>query len=443
MQSAAAIRRGWSAGDIACSAAVVAVQPLHAMVAAPSLLFILTLTVMLFRPPGPHFFPLDRIAFLLLVLIIFLRASVLRRFPSATPAVSWPMLGLLLLSLAGTLTTPEDSQAWSVLAAKWVVPVVFFHLAGIVFDSHRSLRQLEWSCLIALGYLIFISVAFLSGFSSLVVPSYITNEALGIHADRARGPFLQAVANGMTLNLLGVMALDLFRRKILHGLPAITLLGMLPVAILATLTRSVWLSFAGSLVMLLIVCRENKRVRLACWCLIVGGAMASTAVLCKGGLCTVLGNRLGERSTVDYRVTMYQAGWEMFLEKPILGWGPEATQFQLTKRISTYQQDAFFMHNTYLGIVVEHGVIGLGLYGWMVVGLFRLGCKRGDCDTGFRTVWPVLLCVYLVNATFVVMNYQFVNGLLFTVAGILAARNRPHPFGVDFAVPTLCKPQAQ
>jgi hypothetical protein len=37
-------------------------------------------------------------------------------------------------------------------------------------------------------------------------------------------------------------------------------------------------------------------------------------------------------------------------------------------------------------------------------------------------MWPVLLAVYLVNASVVVMNYQFVNGLLFTLAGMLAAQ---------------------
>jgi len=34
------------------------------------------------------------------------------------------------------------------------------------------------------------------------------------------------------------------------------------------------------------------------------------------------------------------------------------------------------------------------------------------------------VAVYLLNGSFVVMNYQFVNGLLFTIAGILAAQNR-------------------
>ena len=45
-------------------------------------------------------------------------------------------------------------------------------------------------------------------------------------------------------------------------------------------------------------------------------------------------------------------------------------------------------------------------------------------DDQFRSVWPLLVAVYLFNGCFVVMNYQFVNGLLFTIAGMLAAQNR-------------------
>jgi hypothetical protein len=68
-----------------------------------------------------------------------------------------------------------------------------------------------------------------------------------------------------------------------------------------------------------------------------------------------------------------------------------------------------------------------------VVDLFRLGRSRRPhaapregvfLDDQFRAVWPVLVAVYLFNGCFVVMNYQFVNGLLFTIAGTLAAQNR-------------------
>jgi len=64
----------------------------------------------------------------------------------------------------------------------------------------------------------------------------------------------------------------------------------------------------------------------------------------------------------------------------------------------------------------------------LVVELFRLRKKRpGDLNgvASLRSVWSLLVCVYLVNAMFVVMNYPFVNGLLFTFAGILAAKADP------------------
>ena len=68
-----------------------------------------------------------------------------------------------------------------------------------------------------LGYLSVIALLFLFGEKSLILPPFILDENLGIHADRARGPFLQAVANGVTLNLLGLVALDSYRRRRLRG----------------------------------------------------------------------------------------------------------------------------------------------------------------------------------------------------------------------------------
>jgi hypothetical protein len=39
-------------------------------------------------------------------------------------------------------------------------------------------------------------------------------------------------------------------------------------------------------------------------------------------------------------------------------------------------------------------------------------------------LWPIILAVYWFNAAAVVMSYQFVNALVFTVAGMLAAQRR-------------------
>ena len=69
----------------------------------------------------------------------------------------------------------------------------------------------------------------------------------------------------------------------------------------------------------------------------------------------------------------------------------------------------------------------------MIIDLFRIGVSRraktlspqgSFMDAQFRKLWPILLVVYLLNACFVVMNYQYVNALVFMIAGILAAQNR-------------------
>jgi hypothetical protein len=80
---------------------------------------------------------------------------------------------------------------------------------------------------------------------------------------------------------------------------------------------------------------------------------------------------------------------------------------------------------------VEDGVLGLVFYLWLMWEMWRLGRaaipaaeENGFLDRRFHRIWPILLAVYGVNSALVVMSYQFVNGLLFTMAGMLAAQKR-------------------
>jgi hypothetical protein len=49
---------------------------------------------------------------------------------------------------------------------------------------------------------------------------------------------------------------------------------------------------------------------------------------------------------------------------------------------------------------------------------------KGFLNHDFHRMWPIVLAVYWVNAALVVMSYQFVNGLLFAMAGMLAGQRR-------------------
>lgn len=409
-------------------------HPLHALIATPSLVFLAALTAMLFRPSDLKFYEIDRVAFVLLVAVVLSRILLLHEPIQLSSTVTLPMFCLLVLAGFELLRLPYDPEAWSVYAAKWLVPLVLFVLAGYVFNDAASLRRLELFALVMLAYLSLTAIAFMLGAKQLIFPPYILDESLGIHADRARGPFLQAVANGVSLNLLALIAVDSFRRRRLRGLMAMLFLIATPLAALATKTRAVWLSFALS-VAGLIFFYPCSRVRRACAGLMLAGAVGLLGAICACGLGD-FGQRLEERSPVEFRAAMYEAGWGMFLEKPLWGWSRPDIQSELMRRISDFHQEAFYFHNTCLEIAVEYGVPGLALYLWVIADLFKVGRSSGHfalsvggdfLDRQFRYIWPVMVFVYVLNGMFVVMNYQFVNGFLFTIAGALAAQNQDMP----------------
>ena len=407
-----------------------AFKALHAPIAAPDLIFLAALAAMLFRPPDLKAFPIDRAAFVLLLVAVAGRLVVNRERLRAY-AATWPMLALLLLGMRGVMTQAYQPQTWSLLAAKWIVPVALFHVAGIVFREDAALRRLEVFLIATLLYLTALSVFFLFDLRSLIFPRFILDEGIGIHADRARGPFLQAVANGVSLTLLGLLALHSFDRKRLRGLLALLLFAGVPLALLATRTRAVWLGAAVA-VALLAMFGPSVRLRRSGW-MLTGFAVAGFSVfLAYRASSNDFAERIADRSPVDFRLDMYRAGWEMFAEKPLKGWGSEGRiQPEIERRMSNFHPEYYLFHNTYLELAVERGVIGLGLYAWLVLCFFRLrkapeAAYEGEhsfLGRSFRKLWPPLLLVYLLNASAVVMNYQFVNGLVFTLAGILSAQN--------------------
>jgi putative inorganic carbon (HCO3(-)) transporter len=417
-------------GDSPAGALQVALRPLQTLIAMPTLLLLAALTAMLLRHPDVPFYEIDRVAFVLLVVGVVGAALVRRQRFWVVERATWPMIGLTFLAVTSVIAEPFDNRIWSLLAAKFIVPYALFHLSAIIFRDERRLELFEIFALAVLAYLCFTSIAFLVGAKSLIFPRFILDESLGYHADRARGPLLQAVANGVSLNLLGLLAIHSILRGRIRGLKAGLLLASLPLAILATMTRAIWLSFVAS-VGVLIVRSRNRRLRRVSIAVAVMGALAILITLSFDDQRRALTDRLQESGPVDFREAVYSGGWQMFLEKPLIGWGVNQMPAELARHVSGYNEKELYPHNTYLELLVEHGILGLALYGWLMWELLKLGrgsVPRDECngllDQQFHAMWPVLLGVYLVNASVVVMNYQFVNGLLFVLAGMLAAQQR-------------------
>jgi putative inorganic carbon (HCO3(-)) transporter len=416
--------------DFLVWAGQVVLRPLQVLTAVPSLLFLTALTAMLLRHPDVAFYEIDRVAFGLLVVGVAGRAVVLRQRLFVVERVTWPMMGLTALAIASVIGQPFNNETWSLLASKLIVPLALFHLAGLVFTEERRFRQFEVFALVVLAYLSFTAIAFLSGAYFLIFPQFILDASLGFHADRARGPLLQAVANGVSLNVLGLLALHAYRRGSVRGVKVAVLLASVPIAILATMTRAIWLSFAGTVLALIFLSKSRTLLR-ACVGLALMVGVGLVVVLNSHELSVALSDRLEERGPVDYREAVYAGGWQMFLERPLTGWGFHEMPAELPRHVSGYNEKVLYPHNTYLELLVEHGVAGLALYLWLMWEMWRLGRgaipvgeKDGFLDSQFHRMWPILLAVYWVNAAMVVMSYQFVNGLLFTMAGMLAAQRR-------------------
>lgn len=407
--------------DAFAYAGAVAVRPLQALMAAPSLLFVATLTLMLFRPANVGLLPFDRLAFFVLAFVVLLRILLRKDEMPVCLSLTLPMLGLSALALSGNWTHTYDPEMWSVVAAQFLVPFAMYHFASSVFVTEDSVRHLERFCLLTLAYLCFISVAFLAGQTQLVFPRFILDAGVEMHADRARGPLLQAVANGVTLNLLGLLAFEIYRRKRMAGMVAGALLLLWPLAIFATMTRSVWLSAALSLCAVSLL---KQGARLPRFSLIgpLAALVVISAIAVSSRAASSSQERFEDRGTVDFRWAVSELSWQMFREKPLLGWGQGEFAREIETRMSEFRPETYAAHNTFLDILVEHGMVGLFLYLWIITSLFRLSRN----SQWLQYTWPICLGVYLVNACCVVMNYQFVNALLFTFAGVMASQGGSH-----------------
>lgn len=339
-------------------------------------------------------------------------------------------LALAVLSLyaigsalwAGTLL---DHESFFSLADKLgVVPFALFFVAPAAFRTERQ-RLYLLATLVALGaYLGVIAVLEVTGPEALVIPHYITDPNVGIHADRARGPFVEAGANGLALFICGVagaIGLRMFRSnwaRVAAGSVAL----LSAVGVVLTLTRQVWLAAAAGTIVALAFAPSLRRY--------LPLAVAGLVTVALGTLFFVpdlskkADERAGDKSPVWDRLNSDKAAAQMVEQRPLLGfgWGTFGARSPDYYRVAKdYPLTAVSsVHNVFLSNAAELGLLGALL--WLGASLVAfLGPMRGRAPPGlelWRAGLVAVVVAWVVQANFTPLSYAFPNSMLWLWAGV-------------------------
>jgi putative inorganic carbon (hco3(-)) transporter len=356
-----------------------------------------------------------------------------------------PIHALLLVTAVYALgsaiaahTISQSTGQFALLDRLGFIPFVMFCLAPLLFGRAKQ-RNYLLAALVVIGAYLGVT-AFLEGvgLTNLTFPAYIRNPNLGIHFGRARGPFLESAADGLSMYMCAVAAavgLKVWTSRASRWACGAVIL-LCGFGVVFTLTRAVWIAaVVGTLVALLVSPRTRNLVAPA----VILGSLAVLAVLfLVPGLSTKVQGRTEEQQPVWDRYNTNAAAIRMVEAKPVFGFG---WQTFITKGVPYIRQSSSYpltgfgieVHNVFLSHAAELGLTGSVL--WTLALFSAVGgaiLRRGPPELApWRVGLVAIFVAFLVVANLGPLSYPFPNLLLWTWAGIAGANHFLVPRGGD------------
>jgi O-antigen ligase len=342
-----------------------------------------------------------------------------QRRPWPAAAAVWLMFGLAAYALLRGWLAEYPGGTWSVrwsAALEWAQLAVFVPVAYVIGGSQRRLLLVLALALLGmvLGGLYRLDWALL-----LAEPAAFAESRPGFGAPA----IVFALFSGTAL--LGLFAL---RRRWWGGRddPAhrlrialwLAVTALVAQAFLLTLSRGAWLALAATAVLglLLVANRRGRRrsPRLLTW--LGGGAVAVLVLMNAGSMLervtaefdTARALVQGEvgyvpDSSFSQRWHAQRFGLDLWQERPWLGWGPGSAKVLLKASddpsvMLTGYGPMEHLHNTYLEVLVQLGVVGLLLWLALLGALWRsvqVACTAGSVDADVGN-FLLLSLVYLM-----------------------------------------------
>jgi putative inorganic carbon (HCO3(-)) transporter len=373
---------------------------------------------------------LDRICFALGLTLLAFDVAAWRGLRLVTRPVlvlSSATLAIVLWS-AWTTGTLFSSYGFFALLDRLAVPYLLFVLAPVIFRTAHQRRLLAQTLTVLGVYLGATAVFETLKLNALVFPSYINDPSLGILYGRARGPFLEPVADGLVLAVCAFAAAMVARRRggawrwVAIASMLLCLLGTL-----LTLTRAIWL---GTALAVALVCLIDARLRRWFPALLVVGALGvAAALIAIPGLGSQAQARAGTERSIYDRQNTNAAALRIIEQKPLdgVGW----TRFRLVSAEWVRQAPdypitniAIEVHNVFLGRAAELGLPGALVWGCsLLVGPVTIALRtRGltDEQRDWRLVLIGALTTWAVAAMLGPLPYALPNLMVWLLAGMVA-----------------------
>jgi putative inorganic carbon (hco3(-)) transporter len=330
---------------------------------------------------------------------------------------------------AGTLM--QAPAFYGLLDRFGIMAFAVYYVAPVVFRDERQ-RSVLLGTLVAVGGYLGVTAFFEGvGLRALVFPGYINDPAVGIHFGRARGPFVEAVANGLGLFVgatAAAIGLALWRDpRARNACRAVIVLCV--VGLLFTLTRSIWLSSIVAAIAAMLSARALRR-----WLIpaVVGGVVLVVAALTAvPGLHERVIERSKEDRSVWVRENTNRAALHMIEDRPITGFGWQRFQ---TDSISYFTQPANYpmngigqgVHNVFLSHASELGLPGAAL--WLCAFVLAIGGAIARRAPPALQPWRIgLIAValqWVIVASLTPLPWTFPTLVLWTWAGVMSAGSR-------------------
>ena len=334
--------------------------------------------------------------------------------------------------MAGTVF---EHQAFFALLDRLAIPFLMFFVAPVAFATARQRSILLATLVVTGGYLGLTALFEGLGVRALVFPQFILDPSLGIHEERARGPFLEAAANGLGIYGCAVataVALVRWRSVRWVRVACTVVLIVCAVGLVFTLTRAVWIGAAAGTLVALGATPGLRRFVLPA--AVAGMLFVVATLFLVPGLSIRASERTQDQLPTWSRLNVNSAAVRMVSDRPLVGFGwgrfvPESGPYLAQHDSYPLIGLGHEVHNVFLARAVDLGLIGAGL--WFAALIAALGVAtltRGPPEAiAFRAGLLALLVSWIVAANLGPLGYAFPNLLLWTWAGIVWRWRLPAP----------------